>query len=223
MRTKKAALLAALAVILLTITAGTLAYLTDTSKTVQNTFTVGQVKIKLTESTYDYKMEPGVPIDKDPVVTVEKGSLASWLFIEVAESEEASLSEYIKYKIKTGERENEWHELKEASVPDNVYVYYLKAPAVPEDAAEADTYHILAGGEYEYAYKPPEASETWTFTWGDDQVLVKPEVTRAMMEAIQPTGSIAPPKLTFTAYAVQRDGFDTAEAAWEEAKKKAAE
>ena len=219
MRTKKAALLAALAVILLTITAGTLAYLTDTSKTVKNTFTVGQVKIKLTESTYDYKMEPGVPIDKDPVVTVEKGSLASWLFIEVAESEEASLSEYIKYKIKTGERENEWHELKEADVPDNVHVYYLKAPAVPEDAAEADTYHILAGSGEE-GYESPEG--LGTFTWKDDQVLVKPEVTREMLEALKPYGNIPQPTLTFTAYAVQLAGFEEDPAgAWQEAKKAA--
>ena len=208
MRTKKAALLAALAVILLTITAGTLAYLTDTSKTVKNTFTVGQVKIKLTESTYDYKMEPGVPIDKDPVVTVEKGSLASWLFIEVAESECATLSDYIGYKIRT-EGEKKWTQGNGESIPKNVY--YQKAG--PAETGDID-YPVLGGWTY--------TSDPGTFTWENDQVLVKPEVTRAMLEALVPYGNIPQPTLTFTAYAVQLAGFEEdAAGAWQEAKKAA--
>lgn len=67
---------------------GTVAYLTDTSEVV-NTFTVGNVKIKLDESVVDkngnptggrdekgneYHLVPGQSYTKDPMVTVLKGS-----------------------------------------------------------------------------------------------------------------------------------------------------
>ena len=90
---------------------GTLAYLTGTD-TVNNTFTVGNVKITLdeakvttdgtpvegadrvkaneyhlliglTETTTDYKMVPGNTIAKDPTVTVKTGSDASYVRMKV--------------------------------------------------------------------------------------------------------------------------------------------
>ena len=220
MKAKKTALLAALACIFLTITAGTIAYLTDTSGTVKNTFTVGQVKIDLTETASDYKddesyyyqMVPGAAKDKNPVVTVKKGSLASWLFIEVTESDYATLSDYIGYKIRT-EGEKKWTPGDGVKIPENVY--YLKAgPAEEEDY----TYPILGGGTYTSEKYPGLG----TFTWKDDQVLVKPEVTRKMLEALKPYGNIPQPTLTFTAYAVQLAGFEEdAAGAWREAKKAA--
>ena len=56
--------------------AGTLAWLTDTTDPVVNTFTVGDINITLTESkNLDLKMVPGRTITKDPKVTV-KGSMS---------------------------------------------------------------------------------------------------------------------------------------------------
>lgn len=69
---KKTVWLAAVAVMLVAILAAgaSLAYFTD-QKTAQNTFTIGSVKIALTEPgwTDSAKLVPGVPVAKDPTVT----------------------------------------------------------------------------------------------------------------------------------------------------------
>lgn len=51
----------------------------------------------------------------------------------------------------------------------------------------------------------------------NDTVSVKPDVTKAMMDAIE-NGTATKPTLTFTAYACQADGFTSAAAAWDEVK-----
>lgn len=82
----KALLMACCAVLLVFASVlGTLAYLTDTTEKVTNTFTVGNVKIDLTETCadgseknnqggYELHLVPGVPVEKTPVVTVLKDS-----------------------------------------------------------------------------------------------------------------------------------------------------
>lgn len=83
-------LLLACAVLLVSLSVGaTLAYLTSTTGTVRNTFTVGSVNIKLDEAEVDeygqnangrtsagnaYKLLPGHTYTKDPTVTVEAKS-----------------------------------------------------------------------------------------------------------------------------------------------------
>lgn len=52
----------------------------------------------------------------------------------------------------------------------------------------------------------------------DNKVTVLSNVTKSMMEDIK-NGNVNAPTLTFTAYAVQKDGFDTAVDAWNEATK----
>ena len=67
---------------------GTLAWLTAKSATVTNTFTFGDIKITLAETTGDeYKVIPGASIDKDPTVTVKADSEACWLFVKITESQ----------------------------------------------------------------------------------------------------------------------------------------
>lgn len=99
---KKKILVACLCVALavLTIAGTTLAYLTATTDSVENTFTVGNIDITLTETTRDYKMVPGSPIAKDPKVTVKAGSEACWLFVKVEES--TNLDDFITYTIADG-------------------------------------------------------------------------------------------------------------------------
>ena len=82
---KKKAWLSALAVVLVLCCAvgGTLAWLTQKTDAVVNTFTVGDINITLTETEREYKMVPGNTIDKDPTVTVQAGSEACWLFVKV--------------------------------------------------------------------------------------------------------------------------------------------
>lgn len=79
---------------------GAIAWLTATTGTVTNTFTVGNIDIDLTETTTDYKMVPGNTIAKDPKVTVKAGSEACWLFVKIEKS--ANLDTFITYAVADG-------------------------------------------------------------------------------------------------------------------------
>lgn len=112
MKKKTIALVLALVLIVGAAIGGTVAYLTDKSTPVTNTFTIGKVDIDLTETTSDYKMIPGNTIAKDPKVTVTAGSEDSWVFVKIEES--TNLDTYISYAIATG-----W-----TALPDVDGVYY---------------------------------------------------------------------------------------------------
>lgn len=87
---KKKIIVSAIAIVLVLCCAigGTLAWLTDATDPITNTFTVGNVGIGLTETTGDeYKMIPGETLAKNPTVTVEAGSEDCWLFVKVDKSE----------------------------------------------------------------------------------------------------------------------------------------
>lgn len=91
MNKKIVALVLVCVLIFSTVVAGTLAFLMDTTSTVTNTFTFGNVDIKLTEGGSDittdtskeFTLVPGSYTDKDPAVTVEGGSERSWVFVKV--------------------------------------------------------------------------------------------------------------------------------------------
>ncbi len=78
---------AAAALVLCCVIGGTLAWLTDRTDSVVNTFAVGNVDITLGETTTAYKMVPGYVIEKDPKVSVKAGSEDCWLFVKVDKSE----------------------------------------------------------------------------------------------------------------------------------------
>ena len=85
---------------------GTMAYLTATTTAVENVFTIGKVGLTLTEpegekANYEFKMVPGNEIEKDPKVTVTKGSEACWLFVKLTKS--ANLSDYLTYTVDSTE------------------------------------------------------------------------------------------------------------------------
>lgn len=69
-------------------------------------------------------------------------------------------------------------------------------------------------------YRPVEAgaADQDFAVLANDTVTVKPDVTKAMMDAIE-KGTAAKPTLTFTAYAIQADGFGDAAKAWAEVSK----
>ena len=87
--------------------AGTLAWLTDKTESVKNTFTTSNVDITLTETTgSNYQMIPGFTITKDPKVTVIAGSEDCYLFVKLEKS--ANYSNYLEdYEIANG-----WSQLK---------------------------------------------------------------------------------------------------------------
>ena len=130
---KKKVLICVVAVVLVLCCAvgGTIAWLTATTATVVNTFTVGDINIELTETTTDYKMVPGNIITKDPKVTVKAGSEACWLFVKVKES--TNLSDFIGYAIV-----DDWKPLA-----DVAGVYYREVGATAAD----QVFEVLAGSK----------------------------------------------------------------------------
>ena len=99
---KKKTLAIALAVVLVLCCAvgGTLAWLSDKTGPVTNTFTAGDISIDLTETTNNYKMVPGNTIAKDPTVTVNANSEACWLFVKVEKTN--TPDNYLTYTIDSG-------------------------------------------------------------------------------------------------------------------------
>ena len=121
MKKKTLALVLALTLLVAGVVGGTLAWLTDQTAEVKNTFTVGDINIGLTETTTDYKMVPGNTIAKDPTVTVKANSEACWLFVKVTESE--NLDTFITYAIAEG-----W-----TALPGVDGVYYREVSASAAD------------------------------------------------------------------------------------------
>ncbi len=94
----------------------TLAWLTDKTEPVKNTFTTSDIDIDLTETTgSEYKMVPGHTIAKDPKVTVKAGSEGCWLFVKIDKSADVSFDEYMKFAIADG-----WTQ-GSGEIPENVY------------------------------------------------------------------------------------------------------
>ncbi len=87
---RKSILLAAVAVMLTAALAigGTLAYFTSTTDTKTNTFTVGNVKIGLTEPQWNpdaqHTLMPSQSYAKDPTITVAQDSQDCWVFMKVS-------------------------------------------------------------------------------------------------------------------------------------------
>lgn len=86
---KKALKISALLMAFVLVIAGTvgvtLALLTSKSETVTNTFSIGNVKISLAETTTDndYKLIPGNTISKDPTITVGADSEDCWIYVRL--------------------------------------------------------------------------------------------------------------------------------------------
>ncbi|MBQ9099437.1 MAG: hypothetical protein IJY50_08440 [Clostridia bacterium] len=171
------------------IVGGTLAWLTDKTETVTNTFTVGDVNIKLTETinetetdvsdaaaTANFKMIPGNEIPKDPKVTVLKGSEACWVFVKIVETDTKNL---IDWEIAEG-----WT-LVESS--NGTSVYYRAENDLSDSANDGTSYSVLKGDK----------------------------VTVSSTNLVK--GETEKPTLVITAYAVQQANL-TFNQAWEQAK-----
>lgn len=150
---------------------GTLAWLTSKSDSLVNTFTIGNVAITLEETTgNDYKVTPGVPVAKDPKVTVTAGSEACWVFVEIQESE--NWPDGLTYEPAAG-----WTPLT-----SEAGVYYRDVASNP---TQNQDFYVLAGDD-----KHPNG-------------IVKVDEDITSLDANT--------KLTFTAYAIQQEGFNDSE------------
>lgn len=171
---------------------GTVAWLVSKPESTVSTFTLGDINITLTESDFGsqpIKIIPGIDIKKDPKVTVMANSEACWLFVKVEERnwpdfKEKNGTRKVSYSVNNG-----WNVL--TSNPD---VYFREVSA--EDAQKGIDYTVLAGSD----------------SCPDGVIKVSQELTKAEINSISSYGNQL--SLTFTAYAVQRSGIDTAAAAW---------
>lgn len=180
------------------------AWLTSKTEDLVNTFTYGDINIKLDETdtndgdenanTNEYKMLPGNEITKDPKVTVIANSEDSYLFVKLTKSE--NFDNFMTFEIAEG-----WTLLE-----GTTDVYYREVTKSDKD----QEFTVLK----------------------DNKVKVKEEVTKAMLNELDKDGKKDYPTLTITAYAVQRDGkieaIDTPAEAWaiasaEEAKQEQAD
>ena len=126
---KALAALAAVALALGCVIGGTMAWLTDKTDAVTNTFTTSNIEVTLAESeNLDLKMIPGYTITKDPKVTVKANSEKCYLFVKVEESD--NFDNFMTYEIALG-----WTELTEGSG-----VFYR----IVDSSPEAQVFGILA-------------------------------------------------------------------------------
>ena len=104
MKKKSLALVLALAMIVVCVVGGTLAWLTAKTNDVKNTFTTSDIDITLTETKggvdKEFKMVPGYTIDKDPKVTVVAGSEKCYLFVKLDES--TNFNTFLTYTMADG-------------------------------------------------------------------------------------------------------------------------
>ena len=206
---KKKILVACLCVALavLTIAGTTLAYLTS-QDTVVNTFTVGNVQIKLDEAKANadgtlvanadrvkansYKLIPGHTYNKDPMVTVLEGSESSYIKMTVTFSKAAELDAIFAptgadmTSIFNGYDSTNW--IYKGNTEDT----------------EANT------RTYEFWYKETVAASTDNVALDAlfDSITVPGTITNTQL------ATIANMTITVNAYAIQADSFDTAEKAW---------
>ncbi|MDD6095833.1 MAG: TasA family protein [Clostridia bacterium] len=181
---KKLIIYSVCAALLLGIAAGTtVAWLKDKTEKVQNTFTVGDVDISMSETVgtvlkntdsdgeiknSTYKMVPGAELSKDPKVTVNAGSEACWLFVKAENS--ANFDDFMSFETDGG-----WTPLEGVTG-----VYYR---SVDEQTAKAGmSFPVIS----------------------DDTVTVKTSVTKEQLVSLTENTY---PTLTFTAYAIQSDNL----------------
>lgn len=155
MKKKTWVLVLALALVVMGVAAGTLAWLTAESGTITNTFTTSDIKVMLTETEEPYKMVPGYDIHKDPKTTVTKGSEECYLFVKLEKSK--NFKAFMTYEVDV--TDGNWTRLTGTGITDTDEIYYRKVLAGNMGTA----YSVLK----------------------DDKVTVRDTVTKAMMDDLK--------------------------------------
>lgn len=169
---------------------GTVAWLTDTSNSMVNTFTATTIRVGISGAggavaaaegdggvlSGTFKMVPGSTIQPDTQVTVAAGSEKCYLFVKVTKSD--NYDTYLEpFEIGEG-----WNVL-DAEGADGVYYRVVESPT----------------GDMAYPVVK--------------QVKVKTEITKEQMDSIAASGA---PTLSAQAYAVQYENIASAHMAWKQ-------
>lgn len=239
MKTKSKALLLTLCAVLLVAASvmGTMAYLTSTD-TVENTFTVGNVKITLDEAKVntdgtlaapaervkanEYKLLPGHTYTKDPTVTVKAVSESSYVRMKVTFNNAAD----IIAMCTDPEFAEDGPTGVEKAFPLIRMVKFVEANAakwngiIPDNMV--DTEDMLADTKY-FAYD--KTADTLTYYFYYTETVAAPTadvVLPVLFDRITVPGFVTGDqlaelnnfKITAVAEAIQADGFANADAAW---------
>lgn len=207
--TRKVVLTLVCAILLVAATImGTMAYLTSTDK-VENTFTVGKVAIKLDEAKANtdgtlvqgadrvkantYKLLPGHTYNKDPMVTVLKDSESAYVKMTVTFSKAKELDAIFAptgganlMTIFNGYDSTTW----------------LYKGNTEDTEAKTRTYEFW----YKEAVAAPDTDVALDALF--DSITVPGTITNDQLDTIKGM------TITVNAYAIQADGFDTADLAW---------
>ena len=185
----------------------TLAYLTSTDRVV-NTFTVGNVQIKLDEAKVDaygepvgspaprvtdnsYKLIPGHTYTKDPTVTVLSGSESSYIKMTVTFTKADALDDIFAPGANLTSIFNGYDSS-----------YFIYKGNTENTSAKTRTYEFW----YKEAVAAPDADVALDALF--DSITVPRTITNDQLATIQGM------TITVNAYAIQADGFSSPEAAW---------
>lgn len=186
--------------------AGSLAYLTDETATVTNTFTAGaDIGIALTETVDpEFTIAPAGAQAKDPFVTVDSESEAVYIYVDVIESlptgledADATFDEYITYAVS-----DDWEEVTGFAEESGITTYVYTGGAVDNNPVSVSTgtnYYVLVSGD----------------TGANGEVSYPTTVTTEMLnelEALATADDENVPTLSFVAYAVQADNLKATDA-----------
>lgn len=181
-----------LAVVLLIgcVAGGTLAYLMAKSSTVTNTFVAGEIgTLSLAETTGDsYIVTPGVDITKNPVVTFNGNNVAAYIFVKVEATDWTESNGTFSIG---NSQEMKWTVADGWTKLESVSGVYYREVVVDTDTAntaETEKYGIIK----------------------DNTITVSSEITKADI-------SNYTKGLAFTAYAIQKYGFNSVADAWTQA------
>lgn len=179
---------------------GTIAWLTDKTDAVTNTFTTANIDIDLDETKapnganlaanekWEAKLVPGTTYDKDPKVTVKAGSEACWLFVHV-DAQNNAITETVDGTEKT--------------VIDQIVKFNV-----------ASGWNAVTGhaGYYYRSVTANEASEQSFTVLADNKVVISEALTKEQEKALKVAGK--EPKIVITAAAVQSDNVASVDKAW---------
>ena len=218
MKTKSKALLLTLCAVLLVTASvlGTMAFLTSAAS-VENTFTVGSVKITLDEAkvTTDgmpvedaarvaensYKLMPGHTYTKDPTIHVDAASEDCFIRAKVTLT---NAREWIA--IATKYADNKVENIIKGTNDD---IWWVSQPAV-DNEKNTVTYTFVYKNE---SHTDELGKRIWTSTDSKDLVLFN-EIAIPGGLTNDELAAVGSSKITVVAEAIQADGFETEAAAW---------
>lgn len=201
MKKKIVALCLCIALAVVAIGGATLAYFTDKTETVTNTFTVGKVDIDLWETAdgtangietrtgrNDIKVAPGTDIDKNPTVKVVANSENCWLFVKMTVANWPTAN--VTYALDNG-----WNILD------------------TDSEGKAKTFTV---GESFILYREVSKSDA-DQTFGiltNNKITVSTQLVSSNFVTDPADNMMRQPTMAFQAFAIQKDNLTTAQAAW---------